>query len=176
VAINDTSVDAYNLPGEIFGISSAIDRAGEDVKDAMALLDEKEKYYKYLKSKKWKQYRTKEIEIEGIKSPSATDVNSIIDSDEELYELQKEISQLQKDVNTHKSYLTALDVKKRSLEQIIKIVSMQWYNDVRVSSTEDIQSFLDESGNIVDPLADRKAYRRHRERERMQEEDEGEIL
>jgi len=170
MAIGDTNIDLNNLAGEIAGISSTIQGAAEEVNEALLVLKEKESYYKYLKSKKWKQYMTGEIPVEGVKSVSAAVVNGVIDSDEELYAVQKEIDELKHVANVHNSYLNSLEVKKNALSTTVKIAMAGWYSEIPPVSLEEVSSFIDGSGNIVDPLADRKALRERRRRVTEEEE------
>lgn len=172
MAIDDASLDILNLPEEIVAISNKVRNVGVDSDEALKLLKDKETYYKYLKSKKWQDYMTGKIPVEGVKSVSASVVNGIIDADEELFELQKEINQLQRDYNVSKSYAQALDTKKRMIETSVKVAMAGWYSDVRVREWEEVDKYINSNGDILDPMEDRAKLRERRRRKAIEEEEQ----
>jgi len=124
--VDETEVDLYALDKEWAKQSSIRRKAGEEQSDVADEVRRKKSYIKYRTAQIALEYNTGKKSIEDsegkvIKKPSVGAIKSAVESDEELFTLDKELNDLQKNLDICANYTTALDVKKYALQDEVKL-------------------------------------------------------
>lgn len=167
-----TIVDLYNLDTEWQNFPSQYRKAMDEAGELVDELSEKNSYYRYMKGQTYLAYSTgkkKLLDVEGntVKKPTGPQTTAAVDSDEDLYKIQKEIHKLEKEVSIAKSYAEAMRQKKYALQNAVTLLQLDYSSELSVKKIkgggEDRQK-LEEISEKNQESSDREALKDKRSR------------
>lgn len=171
-----TEIDLYNLDKE-WEIQPRLRKdAGVEQADKAEELRDKKAYAKYRKAQIALEYRTnRKVALDkDDKTIKLTEgaLNDLLDSDEELYELEKEINKLQKDLDVCSAYTEAINAKKYGLQDAVKLWLSDYFSEpVDPSSGGDYKEKVERVRKKMDRESEIEETKRSRRRRQLEEEE-----
>lgn len=174
-----TIIDTNDLVNE-WRVQSRLRReAGEEHAAIAEELRDKKDYYKFRKNQIAFEYRSgkrKPLDEEGklIKLTDKT-VESLVESDADLFHLSMEISVLQRKVDNAFSFIEAVNTKKYGLQEVGSLWRSDYWSDPRIpeeGKNEYYQSYqeAEEKYNRTEERDKLKERRKNRNKEKQEDE------
>lgn len=169
--IEDLTVEPNALDTEWFRYSSIYRNAMDEASAIGDELSDKNSYYKYVKGQTYLAYATGRKEItdkdgNAVKKPAGPLISAAVESDEDLYAIQKEIQALEKKHNTAKNYAEGMRQLKYSLQESVKLFLSGYYSEPSVKNVkggEEYKRNLENIQKTEEKSERRKAWKERRE-------------
>jgi len=111
--------------------------SGVELAEKSEELKDKKAYLKYKKGCVALEYRKGLRELKNgegkIIKPTEGAINDLLDSDDELYKIEMEIIQLQKEVDVCSAYVEAINTKKYGLQEVGALWRSDYWSEPRVA-------------------------------------------
>jgi hypothetical protein len=172
-----TEIDIYDLHNEWAEQGKLRRIAGEELGDVQDELRNKKTYIKHRRSQIALEYRTgkRQIKDENDKVIKLTEgaLSDILDSNRELFDIDKEINNLQKKVDICSSYCTGLDNKKYGLQDEVKLFLSGYFSEPVIGdiNEEERRKYTEKVKEVEKEISDEEAREKLREKRRRKKEE-----
>jgi len=134
-------------------------------------LNRKNAYYKYMKGQTYIAYSVGKKEIlssDGtpVKKPTGPLITASVDSDEDLYVLQKEINDIERDYSVAKNYAEAIRQNKYALQDEVRLFLSGYFSEPSskgIEGGEDYQQKIEEVQKKIEASSEVTERKRRRE-------------
>ena len=172
-----TIVDRYSLDTEWEIQPNLRMHAGSDQAEVADEIRDKKAYLKFRTAQISFEYNTGHRKIkdeagEDVKKPTVGTLKSAVESNEELYKLEKEINKLQKKLDICASYTVAIDQKKYALQDEVKLYQGGYYSTPTVPNNEGGRDYKKEMEAITEKSEESDAREKVQARRKKKVEDE----
>jgi len=150
-------IDVDNIDEDIAGQSGRRLKWGRKLADAKFDLSEAESELELTKAELDSAIRAKPKKYGLAEKPTEGGIKSVISTQQEYLDGVSAVNKAQREVNYIQAGVTALDHRKSMLGDMVSIIALGWFSDVKV------RKHAKDAKQLLDQKSARKGYRRERD-------------